>query len=338
MTAWERRGSALNTRRMLLLVAALIAAGLIVRVTVARPATDFPGSHFNRGRNAAWLSVDWVNLPQAVGDIRAMADEAARRQIAYLYVYTSYLRANGEFNPTFAYAAPFVRTVKQADPDMKVLAWIGVPLQALAGNGIDLGDPAVRGKIVAFCARMVNEAGYDGIHLDPEPVEDGDTRILALLDEVRGAIGNHAMLSISTRHIWPLAPEAAWPLVGKVMWLADYYRQVAARVDQIALMTYDSTMPAPALYRAWTRFQVIALSRALDGTHTEVLIGVPTSEEQTTTHQPQAENMASGLQGVIDGLNDADAQPQAITSVAIYPHWETSADEWASYESLWLGR
>jgi hypothetical protein len=32
------------------------------------------------------------------------------------------------------------------------------------------------------------------------------------------------------------------------------------------------------------------------------------------------------------------ARPAVITGIAIYPYWETSADEWAVYASTWLGR
>ncbi|MCL5999298.1 MAG: glycosyl hydrolase family 18 protein [Chloroflexi bacterium] len=219
-----------------------------------------------------------------------------------------------------------------------MLAWIGLPLR-WPGNasGVDLADGAVRQAISAFCARLVHEMGFDGVHLDPEPVADGDSHLLDLLSETRRSIGAQPMLSIATPHIWPLFPDVSWPLVGRVMWLGDYYRQVAARVDQIALMTYDSALPLDSLYRGWTRFQVIALSSALAKTSAEVLIGIPTSEEQTATHLPGAENMTSGLLGLLDSLNDAASHPEAITGTAIYPYWETDEREWAVYRAEWLG-
>jgi len=103
-------------------------------------------------------------------------------------------------------------------------------------------------------------------------------------------------------------------------------------------MTYDSAMPLPQLYRQWARFQVVEISRAVDGAGVDLVFGIPTSEERTWTHWPNAENMRSGLQGVIAGLNDAAARPAAVTGVAIYPYWETDAAEWATYEALWLGQ
>ena len=161
--------------------------------------------------------------------------------------------------------------------------------------------------------------------------------MLALLDEVRAAIGPRAALSISTPRVWPVLAEAPWPRVGPV-WRADYYREVARRVDQTAIMTYDSYMPHPALYRAWQRWQVIEASRAVDGVGAQLLIGVPTSEEATRSHRPAAENITSGLLGLVDGLNDAAARPSAVAGAAIYPEWETDEAEWDLYEAIWTGR
>ena len=101
-------------------------------------------------------------------------------------------------------------------------------------------------------------------------------------------------------------------------------------------MTYDSGLPFAFLYRLWTRWQVIQLSTVLADSPIEVLIGVPASDEQTATHHPGAENMTSGLQGVIDGLNDSDSRPATITGVALYPYWEIDSAKWQVYDQMWL--
>ena len=98
-------------------------------------------------------------------------------------------------------------------------------------------------------------------------------------------------------------------------------------MDQIALMTYDSRIPLAPLHRVVQRHQVIATSRALDGLNVDLLIGVPTSEECTVSHWSNAETMEAGLLCVVDGMNDAEARPQVVTGVAIYPEWETDDEE-----------
>jgi len=279
------------------------------------------------------LGVEWVNESHDVEEIVALANNLNRRQIQYVFAYASYLKPNGQFNLTHSHAVKFVQMLKSTQPDLNVQAWIGIPL-----GYVDLSDTVVRKEIAEFCADLARDGGFDGIHLDPEPISSDDTQVIALLDEIRITLGPEIGLSIATRRVWPILPGVQWPLVREVAWGTNYYREVAKRVDQIAVMSYDSAMPLPCLYRQWMRFQVIEISRAVDGVDVQLFFGVPTSEEKTWTHWPSAENIRSGLQGLIDGLNDAEARPTTVTGVAIYPHWDTDEIEWAIYEANWLGQ
>ncbi|WP_119072154.1 glycosyl hydrolase family 18 protein [Aggregatilinea lenta] len=327
----------MNRLRAFLIAA--IAGIALARSCVFRPATDYPGIAFNRDTNAVWLGVEWVNEPRAPGDVADLVEDLRRHRIRTVFVYTSYMRADGTFNTTYDHAAGFVHAVHALDHTLDVLAWIGLPLDVPRSSGtVDLGDGTTRQRVVALCTELIAEAGFDGVHLDPEPVPGGDDTVLALLEDVRQSLPPDAMLSIATRRIWPVFPDVPWPGVGAGFWRSDYYRQIAAHVDQIALMTYDSALPVAWMYRQWTRYQVITLSRALENSTVEILIGIPTSEEATRTHRPQAETMESGLRGTIDGLNDEAARPERIAGVAIYPYWETDVDEWRVYDRLWLGR
>jgi hypothetical protein len=284
--------------------------------------------------------VDWSKDVHTPEEIHTLADEIGRHQIQTVLVYVSYLKPGDRFNPTYVHAAEFVHAFKTASPNATVEAWIGIPLDkfSIGGHGyVRIDDPAVRAKIASFSSQLVNEMGFDGIHLDPEPVPNGDEDTLQLLDEVRAAIGHDKILSLATRNVIPVWGDAPLPpALG--LWQASYYRRIAARVDEIAVMSYDSTMPVPWLYEQWAHFQVIGITRATQGTHVRLWFGVSTSEEETWTHHPWAENMRFGLQGIIAGLNDATAVPETISGVAIYPHWETDAVEWAQYDRLWLGK
>ena len=171
---------------------------------------------------------------------------------------------------------------------------------------------------------------------------DGDPNVIVLFDETRQAIdakGTKPILSTVAHAIWPVLPEAQLGArFGPIFWTGDYFRLVARHVDQIAVMTYDSTMQTTFLYRQWMRFQAMNISRALENEHVELFFGLPTSEEYSATHYPPAENITNGLPGLIDGLNDFEARPAVVTGIAIYPHWETDSAEWKVYESLWFGK
>ena len=69
-------------------------------------------------------------------------------------------------------------------------------------------------------------------------------------------------------------------------WSAEYYRAVAARVDQVLAMTYDSYLPMPALYRLWLREQTRGLSDALRGSSAELLMGLSVSREEHSVASP----------------------------------------------------
>ena len=305
---------------------------VIGRGCIFRPATRYPGTYFNQGTNAAWLGVDWVNASHTATEITTLAENLRERRIHTVFVFTSYLHPDGNFNSTYSYTLQFLQTLGATYPDLEVQAWLGLPLKY-----VRLSDAAVRQEIVEFCIELVQVYGWDGVHLDPEPIIDGDQDVLVLLDELRASLGASATISIAARRIWPIYPAIDCPLVGYVAWGTKYYQEIASRVDQIAVMIYDSALPLPILYRQWTRFQVIALSQTLHSYDVQLFIGVPTSEEHTWTHWPNAEQMESGLHGIVDGLNDRQAHPAAVTGVAIYPYWEASAEEWGTYEKLWLG-
>ncbi|HSD83896.1 MAG TPA: hypothetical protein VLG46_08560, partial [Anaerolineae bacterium] len=124
-------------RRKLTRVLAIISAivlMVVLRGCFLRPGTNYPGSHFNRGQNAAWLGVEWSMEPHTRSEVEALAANLKQQQIATIFVYVSYLKPTGEFNPTYDHAREFVAAFKQAAPEIEVQAWLGVPVKAPPGT------------------------------------------------------------------------------------------------------------------------------------------------------------------------------------------------------------
>ncbi len=281
--------------------------------------------------------------PHTAAEIEALAADLQQRQIHTIFVYVSYLKPTGEFNPTYDHAREFVAAMNQIAPEIEVQAWLGVPVQVPPGTPggsgyVDLANEAVQNKIADFGQLLVRDFGFDGVHLDAEPVVTGDLALLNVLDKLRTAIGSQGRLSIAGREITPLFPEADLVFNRWFTWRGDYYREVARRVDQIAVMAYDSHASLDWWYEQWLRHQVVALSNSLKDTTTQIYVSVSTSKEKSSSHDPEVENMDNGLRGVVSGLNDADTQPGRITGVGIYAYWETTDDEWQTYTELWLGQ
>jgi hypothetical protein len=79
-----------------------------------------------------------------------------------------------------------VQRLKRAAPTIKVLTWLGLPLKDANNGYVDLTDELIRQKVVELSAYLTKQVGFDGIHLDPEPILNNDRNIL--LTEVRAGI------------------------------------------------------------------------------------------------------------------------------------------------------
>jgi hypothetical protein len=273
--------------------------------------------------------VDWTSQPVDEAKVKFLAQSASVHKLHYLFPFTTYRKSDGSFSSSYTYAADFVSQFRRFNQDARLLAWVGLPLQ-----WTDLTDEKTRHEIVAFVAELIGQAGFNGVHLDAEPILDNNESYLLLLDDLRNALGRQYLVSIAGSH-W-VSPELArlpWVNDNQVSWNGDYYRAVAKRVDQIVMMTYDSEQTNAAIYRLWLREQVHGVDASLANLDTELLIGVSISQEDTESHQPLVENMQNGLAGLCDGI--LASQVTVADGAAIYASWEAYPIDWQIWDK-WI--
>ena len=102
-------------------------------------------------------------------------------------------------------------------------------------------------------------------------------------------------------------------------------------MDQIALMTYGSFLPADYLFGRYVAWQT-KRTADLVGDRVTVFMGVPTEDHPWRP----AETMASGLRGVRKGLAGVDDERAGRVGVAVFADWTTSEAEWADYRRGWV--
>lgn len=281
-------------------------------------------------QNAAWISVDWTSQPVDEIAVRQLAESAKSRNLKYLFPYVSYLKSDGTFGPSYQYANEFVSTFRKSNKDVRILAWVGLPLannRPIGVQGwIDLSERNAREQIVQFMADLIEQSGFDGVHINAETVQNNDPYFLNLLDEVRQNIGKDKVISIAGSHWFPDYINIL-PIVRDFRWTGSYYQEVGQRVDQIATMTYDSYTFHPALYRLWMREQVKGISSSLENSDVGLFIGISVSQEKTRSHQPAVESLANGLAGLCAGIPNS----KTVQGVAIYADWEFADSE----EQVW---
>ncbi|MBN1287723.1 MAG: hypothetical protein JXB47_20150 [Anaerolineae bacterium] len=287
---------------------------------------------------AVWLGVAWSMDAHSDTEIEALARDLQAHSIAYAFVYVSYLKPGDFFNPTYDYAAHFVERMHAAAPNVILLGWLGVPIQVTAPDGTyitnRLSDPRVREVIAGFSEQVVNEMGFDGVHLNAEAVVNDDLAFIKTLQTIRAELPAGALLSIAghAMRITERATHIPYPVLPH-NWSAEYLRQVAQHVDQIAVMTYDSGLIFPSDYRSWMAYQARSIANALEDLDVHVLIGIPAFEEETLSHHAAVEATANALYGLRMSFVES-VVPVAINGIAVYPYWEIDGDEWAALDAF----
>jgi len=322
--------------RLLAVLAALGAAGLLY-VGYA-PAGDAAPHPFNHDRNAVWLEHRWLERDHPPAEMEALLATLAARGVVYVYPHLIPFNPAGRL-PVHSrdQMRAFLAAARKVAPEIKVLPWVGglrVGWKRQRAGTVDLTDLGQRQRIVAECRGLIDE-GFDGIHLNVEPVSDGNDDFLALLRALRPAVGPGRVLSLSAIRPAPFA----LPIAPNFVWSPDYYARVAGVADQLVIMAYDTAIPTPALYRRYVAYATSSVSGALarSRSRARVLLGVPTYDETGFMHRRGVESPENALLGVVAGLRGLGAGG-TFEGVALYAEWTTDAADWAVYERVWRGR
>ncbi|HJP76556.1 MAG TPA: hypothetical protein VJ914_19965 [Pseudonocardiaceae bacterium] len=289
------------------------------------------GAPHSRGTNGLWLGHTWVDSAYSPADLAALVGKVRAGEFRDLFVHVGPLSDNGSLNPALAPGAARLLTALHASlPGVRVQAWLG---DVVGPGRMNLADPATRARIVAS-ARAVLDLGFAGVHYDLEPVPSGDAGYLALLVATHPLTqARHAVLSVAADQLEPF-PGLAGPeqlLAGLPHWWSGtFLGQVAGRVDEIAVMSYDTGMPTGAAYSGYVRMQT---RLALDAVPARVslLIGLPAYHTDELGHTG-AETVAAAVRGVRLALRGESAP----VGVAFYADFSATPADWSAYESGWV--
>lgn len=341
---WHRLARGVVMVLLLLTLVASAGAGYVYHRLTAT-ITNYPGSHFNHGQNAVWLEHAWAGQYHTSEEYDALAAQLKREQITYVYAHVGPLDSNGTIPESRAlWAVDLADALHARAPHVQVLAWIG-QLEAASGGPADevvnLVNASTRLSIASTAARFVRDDHFDGVHYDIEPINNNNSHFLDLLIETRAALPAGSMISVSAEKWAPNAHVADMLYhAGRAgqWWTSYYLAAVAAHVDQLAVMTYDSGMPNSQTYQIFVQQETKHILAAIDTAKRppQLLIGVPTYTGDSAWFHSSAENMTSALAGVTAGLNSTP-ETSDFTGVAIYRLGVTSDSDWQVYDHAWLG-
>ncbi|MEU8340352.1 hypothetical protein SAMN05443665_10775 [Actinomadura meyerae] len=293
--------------------------------------------------NGLWARHQWVGEPHTEAEYRAFGDLLKRNRISDVFFHTGPFEADGTVPPAkYRYARQLVQAMRKYAPGVRAQAYLG-QIRVVEGKGvIDLDDAAVRERVLETDAAFL-DAGFDGIHYDFEPIYPDDDAFLALMDRTRELTRSRGrLLSVALEQptlfdgLQPVY-KALIPRTGAVHYpprpTRDFLRAVADRADQVAIMTYDVSLPTEAL-AGWHYARHTRATLELIGDRTSVFIGVP-------TYRPLmdwAEDLPVALRGVRRGIDQLEREPRRPYGVGVYAGWTTEPGEWARFRSTWLPR
>ncbi|MFB9475405.1 glycoside hydrolase family 18 protein [Nonomuraea salmonea] len=320
-----RRGLRLIALALAVLVAlaGLLAAALRLQFTGA-PAAWAKST----GNDALWLGHAWVDGRRTERDLEQLAVRLRATGIKDLYVHSGPFEADGRLNPAkYPNAGNFVQWVRKHLPGLRVSAWLG---QKVDGT-LDLDDPRSRTNVLTSVAAIMNQ-GFDGIHYNFEPIGDGDTEFLELLEQTRR---HTRLLSTSTPQLepyWGLRLAARAALGHDKYWSQGYFQEVAARVDQVAVMTYDSFTPLQSLYGGHVARQA-RLALDLVPQDKTLYIGAPAYHDHGVPWLDGAESVAMAAEGARLALTGHGRRERF--GLALYVDFAATEEDWHEYMTRW---
>ena len=265
---------------------------------------------------AFWMEHDWSTGTQ--NNFFDLSQKIEDYGITDLYFHVGPIAEDGSLATDLNVFTAGLETLSTTN-----YAWLGQ-----LRSKIDLDDPEIRSAIVSS-AEWILTKGFDGIHLDIEPVRHDDDAFPALVQELRRAIPD-TKISVAMDE-WQ--PHLLSLLLGtQSYWTSKQVKTISEFADQMVVMTYDTGFHDPRLYTWWVEQETIALSRLVpEGT--EVFIGIPSYEEGESI-DPNTENIETGITGFYRGVQNLRSKIENLTGIAIYAYWEMDSDEWTLLNAL----
>ena len=325
-------------RGLLGLAIGLLVAGAGMAFLVLSPVGDAQPHPFNQDRNATWIEHRWLEREHPREEMEALLRGLQARGVHYVFPHLIPFATSGRLPPhSREQMRAFLEARQAVAPSLKVLPWVGGLRRGWRRQRpgtIELSDLAQRQLMVAECRSLIDE-GFDGVHLNVEPVDDGNLDFLSLLRALRTAVGDDHVLSLSAIRPGPFALPGA----PNFLWTPGYYRRVAAVADQVVVMAYDTGIPQPNLYRRYVAWAAGAVTHDFvdQKARARVLLGIPTYDETGLMHRASVESPENAILGVVAGLRGLGGGG-TFEGVALYAEWTTDAREWEVYERLWRGK
>ncbi len=331
--------------------AAVIAAAVVFAAAVGfllQRADGGPAAAWARttGHDALWMGHAWVDGRRSPAAMRRLAARIRISGISDVYVLVGRLNRAGRLSPAeYAGAHAFLANFHAALPRVKVSAWLA---GATGGGNVNLADRVTRAHVLAVAAATLR-AGFGGVHYDFRPLTSGDRGLLRLLAATRALHPNP--LSVAAPKLEPvpgLRVPAQLFTGNPVFWTTGYLTEVARRVDQVTVASYDTGLPFRSWYGGYVERETALALQALPR-GTDLRMALPAFHTGSLGHHAAAETVAAAVHGIRVGLTSAGRAPastgtsqargsgrESTFGVALFADDTATSQDWAAYQQGWV--
>jgi hypothetical protein len=213
---------------------------------------------------------------------------------------------------------------KSSRSQLKVYAFLNPGLKSL-------DSPEAAEKL----ARSAWEMGFEGVHIDIEPVPEGDTRFPKFLQRMATQKPDKSKeLSIAAYMLSPSKEEAQkQQAAGLLYWSQDYLKSLLPTLDHLVVMNYDSAQGGQE-YSAHTKDQFRQYLNLMKSTPVAWRMGIPTYKfgRQKNKLHPKNENASFAIRGLQEALAGQEC-PQTF-GLSNWLYQEADAEDWKVLRSL----
>lgn len=332
-------------------------------------------------QNGAFLSHAYVTTQSYVNATQTMLGKMKAYEVKNLYVNIGQLGTAGTITDSYSLAASYLAQVAAYEQSsgytFRVFAWMNGSFEGTTALDLDPTTGAtVRANITAECERFLSSTisgshlpgatrTFDGCEFDLEPSgpyasSTDDTHFNNWKSLMQSTRTDLNAKGLGAKSIAVAAPQ--YGDGSKWKWPLRYFYYMARYVNQITLMSYDSSSATSTDYQAWIQAQVHDSLRAIsgvgygDGSHPPptngvvLLVGFPAYPDNSPVHVATAEFItpaANGTNAALDALSadTTDSSESFFGGGTMYLTTDGSDSstyarynyEWYWWEKFWLG-